>query len=60
MPRTFVSVLLPLALPWEPVYSTSDPSVRRGERVVVPIGTRLETGVVTGVGVPPGLDESKV
>lgn len=60
MPRTFVSVLLPLALPWEPVYSTSDPSVRRGERVVVPIGGRLETGVVTGVGVPPGMDVSRV
>ena len=60
MPRTFVSVLLPLALPWEPVYSTSDPSVRRGERVVVPIGTRLETGVVTAVGVPPGVDLTKV
>ena len=58
--KVFISVLLPLPLPWQPVYSTDDPSVAVGERVLVPFSSRMETGVVTGIGVPPGMDLSKV
>ena len=58
--KVFISVLLPLPLPWQPVYSTDDPAVVVGERVIVPFSSRMETGVVTGVGVPPGMDPSKV
>ena len=58
--KVFISVLLPLPLPWQPVYSTDDPAVAVGERVLVPFSSRMEMGVVTGVGVPPGMDTSKV
>ena len=58
--KVFISVLLPLPLPWQPVYSTDDLAVAVGERVLVPFSSRLETGVVTRVGVPPGMDISKV
>ena len=50
--KTFISVILPLKLEWEPCYR-ADEGVGVGERVKVVFAGKEYSGVVSGVGVKP-------
>ena len=56
---TYVSVILPLKLSWCPVYKAPD-GISAGDRVRVQFAGKQRTGVVSAVGVDPGLDESRI
>lgn len=58
----YITVILPLKLAWEPFYSCSDSSVRRGSRVSVRFNGKEYTGVADSIGVPlpDGLKPEKV
>ena len=48
----YISVILPLKLDWEPVFSTDDPAVETGSRVAVLFNGGRYTGVVSGCVTP--------
>ena len=55
--RTYVSVILPLRLTWNPCYYTEEAgSIVRGSRVRVQFARREYVGVVEAVGVTPAAD----
>lgn len=58
----YITVILPLKLAWEPFYSCSDSSVRRGSRVSVRFNGKEYTGVADSIGatLPGGLKPEKV
>ena len=63
--RTYISVILPLKLEWEPCYALpeseeSNWSAEIGDRVKVPFAGKVYCGVVTGVGIEPQTDPEKV
>lgn len=59
--RTYISVILPLRLEWEPCYSVpSGLEVAEGDRVKVPFSGREYTGVVSRVNVEPDTAPSKI
>lgn len=56
-----VSVILPLNLPWTPVYKVPEGmSLAVGDRVSVPCAGKQYTGVVSGTGVTSTLDEKQI
>ncbi len=57
---TFISVIVPLRLAWEPCYHTSDQSISVGDRVRVSFSGREYVGVVSGVGVTPDTPVSRI
>ena len=57
--KTFISVILPLKLEWEPCYR-ADEGVGVGERVKVVFAGKEYSGVVSGVGVKPEIKQEKV
>lgn len=61
--RIYISVVLPLRLDWDPYYyiEAEDASVVKvGSRVKVSFAFKVYDGVVTGVGLSPLIDESKI
>ena len=60
--KTYISVILPLKLEWEPCYyvagSDRIPSV--GERVKVIFSNKEYIGVISGVGINPDTDPAKI
>ena len=63
--KIYVSVILPLRLEWEPVYSVPEEiagkgSVNVGDRVTVRFAARLYSGVVSAVNVTPATHIKKV
>ena len=59
--RTFISVILPLKLEWEASYRVeADETVCVGDRVRVMFANRKYMGVVSGIGIKPDIEASKV
>lgn len=56
----YISVIVPLALPWEPVYRTDEPGVAVGSRIRVRIVGRSYVGVVSGTDVTPEVETSRI
>ena len=56
----YIQVILPLRLEWEPCYYTDDSTLRIGRRVEVNFAGRRYIAVVSGVGVTPEVDASKI
>lgn len=59
MSQQYISVILPLALEWEPVY-LGDGSLRPGDRVSVLFSGRKYIGAVSGIVSQPDVDPSKI
>ena len=61
---TYISVILPLKLDWEPCYSIPEGmpagSVAVGDRVKVTFAGKAYSGVVSGVGIQPDTEPSKI
>jgi len=61
---TYISVILPLKLEWEPCYSIPEGmppgSVAVGDRVKVTFAGKAYSGVVSGVGIQPDTEPSKI
>lgn len=61
---TYISVILPLKLEWEPCYSLPEDcctaDVRVGSRVRVRFANRMYSGVVGAVGIVPETDPSRI
>lgn len=58
---TYVSVILPLRLEWEPCYSIAeDDRVMPGDRVRVTFANREYIGVVSAIGINPEMDPKKI
>lgn len=61
---TYISVILPLKLDWEPCYSIPEgmpaESVAVGDRVKVTFAGKAYSGVVSGVGIQPDTEPSKI
>lgn len=60
MQGTFISVILPLKIDWEPIYSLSDEDVSVGQRVCVLFSGKEYIGVVSQTGVTPDFDTSRI
>ena len=64
MSKTYISVILPLRLEWEPCYSLpeemSPESIVIGDRVKVKFANRPYSGVVSAVGITPDTSASKI
>ena len=71
--RTYISVILPLKLEWEPCYALpesqdpgkvrtveQEPVVRVGDRVKVEFARKAYTGVVSAVGIEPETELHKI
>lgn len=62
--RICISVILPLKLEWEPCYwvsgKDSEDGVAPGDRVKVTFAGKNYTAVVSGAGIKPEVDESKI
>ena len=59
MEHPFISVILPLAIGWEPVYRAGE-EFRVGDRVLAPLSGRTYSAVVSALLTEPGMDESKL
>ena len=57
---SYLSVIVPLALPWEPVYRMPEGGCRIGDRVRVRISGRAYVAVVSGLNVPSELPPEKI
>ena len=57
---TYIKVILPLKLTWEPYYRTSLSDVRSGMRVTVMFARRKYVAVVSATDVVPDIDDSKI
>ena len=58
---TYIQVILPLRLEWEPCYRVpEDVRVNVGDRVRVRFANQEYIGTVSAVGVTPDIDESKI
>lgn len=57
---TFISVILPLKLAWEPCYRTSEKDVRPGMRVTVQFAGRKYLAVISATGIMPDVSPDKV
>ena len=59
--KTYISVILPLKLEWEPCYVLKEEETAQvGERVKVQFAGKVYCGVVTGVGIEPQTDPEKI
>ena len=62
--RTYISVILPLKLDWEPCYSIPaglpPGSVAVGDRVKVTFANKEYSGVVSSIGIKPETAPSKI
>lgn len=59
--RTFIQVILPLRLAWEPFYALPEGvTVRLGERVQVPFSGRTYSAVVTDPDAHPEIDTARI
>lgn len=60
--RTYISVILPLKLEWEPCYALPESitEVHIGDRAKVQFAGKVYCGVVTGVGIEPQTDPARV
>ena len=59
--RTYISVILPLKLEWEPCYVLKEEETAQvGERVKVQFAGKVYCGVVTGVGIEPQTEPEKI
>lgn len=56
---TYISVILPLKLAWEPCYRASE-QVRAGDRVQVRFSGKIYSGVVSGVDVHPDVAPGRI
>ena len=60
---TYISVILPLKLDWEPCYSIPEGmpagSVAVGDRVKLTFAGKAYSGVVSGVGIQPDTEPSR-
>ena len=57
----FISVILPLKLEWEPCYCVPEGmTIEAGDRVKVGFAGRTYTGVVSGTGIEPQTDPTKI
>lgn len=57
--KSYISVILPLKLEWEPCYSTTE-QVEKGDRVRVMLSGREYTGVVSRTEMVPDIDSSRI
>lgn len=57
--KTFISVILPLKLEWEPCYYTIE-EVECGERVRIAFAGKEYIGVVSGVNISPDIDSKRI
>ena len=57
---SYLSVIVPLALPWEPDYRMPEGGCRIGDRVRVRISGREYVAVVSGLNVPSALPPEKI
>lgn len=55
----YIRVILPLALPWEPVYRTDAP-VKAGERIRVSLSGRSYVGVISETDATPDIDPKRI
>ena len=63
--KTYISVILPLRLEWEPCYALPEnpeavETVRTGDRVKVQFAGKTYSGAVSAVGIEPQTDPSKI
>ena len=58
--RTYIRVILPLKLAWEPCYRHDGPDLRVGARVSVRFVGRKYVGVVSATGILPETDVSRI
>lgn len=58
--RTYISVILPLKLGWEPCYFSTDSSIQAGQRVKVMFAGKEYTGVVSATGIEPQTAPAKI
>ena len=57
---TYIKVILPLKLAWEPYYKTSESEVLPGMRATVCFAGRNYVGVISETGVKPDVPESRI
>ncbi len=58
---SYISVILPLKLEWEPCYSVPEGvDIKTGDRIKVGFAGRTYTGVVSGTGIEPQTDPAKI
>lgn len=57
---TYIKVILPLKLVWEPYYKTSEPEVLPGMRVTVCFAGRNYVGVISETGVKPDVPVDRI
>lgn len=61
--KTYISVILPLKLEWEPCYSVPESyggGIVAGDRVRVAFANRSYVGVVSAVGIEPDIEPSRI
>ena len=59
--RTYIYVILPLKLEWEPCYVLPEGmSVCVGDRVKAPCAGKTYNGVVSAVGIEPTIEEIRI
>ena len=61
--KTYISVILPLKLEWEPCYSIPEAygsGIIVGDRVRVAFANRIYVGVVSAVGIEPDIEPSRI
>ena len=59
--KTYISVILPLKLEWEPCYALKEEETAQvGDRVKVEFARKAYTGVVSAVGIEPQTDPEKI
>jgi len=58
--RTYICVILPLKLEWEPCYFTDVPDIAIGQKVKVQFAGKAYYGIVSAVGVEPQTAPSRI
>ena len=63
--KTYISVILPLKLEWEPCYALPEgmegiANLNTGDRVKIPFASKTYCGVVTAVGIEPQTELSRI
>lgn len=58
--QTYIQVILPLKLEWEPYYRSTGTELEVGDRVSVIFARKRYIAVVSAVGVRPDLDEKRI
>lgn len=58
--RTYISVILPLKLGWEPCYWTDIEDIAIGQRVTVQFAGKSYTGTVSATGIEPSISPSRI